>query len=320
MSGKQGFENERRWLQHLIPAQKAAQNPKLFALVGFDRAESEYLIELAKERLKTAGIDLSMQAQVMNEAALAELKCYQYSLFDASPFLLYEMSGLSLSGQKQWVETLSASGISAMLVVTSGKFESCWSLILSDSNILDVSEEKPWHRQDRLSEWFRAFLKHKGLDISAAFAIEVVQAYNLDRRALKTQAQAWADEKGYQGSISTLDLQMNPSYTVWKLLDDLWQAKTGHALLKLASLLKDEPSGISLSALLRQQWATIGGYFENAQAAHKKNLEAVAKRLGKERWKQGLIKIHQAQIDLRSSKPPQAVLERLLIGLMQLQQ
>jgi DNA polymerase III delta subunit len=113
---------------------------------------------------------------------------------------------------------------------------------------------------------------------------------------------------------------MNPSYTVWKLLDDLWQAKTGHALLKLASLLKDEPSGISLSALLRQQWATIGGYFENAQAAHKKNLEAVAKRLGKERWKQGLIKIHQAQIDLRSSKPPQAVLERLLIGLMQLQQ
>lgn len=322
MNARQGFENERKWLQHLALAknEEKGTESKILALVGFEKSEAEYLVELAKERLKSLGIELPSQAEVMNQASLEKLRCYQYSLFDKAPFGLYEMSQLSAGEQKEWAQAFVRADLGVLLIV-SGKLDACWKPFIKTGAVLDVSDEKPWHRQDRICEWFRAFLKHKGLEISLALATEVVQAYGMDRRSLKTQAQTWADEKGYQGSLVPEDLNLDPSYTVWKLLDDLWQSQTGKALLKLSSLLKEEPSGVSLSALLRQQWSALGNCFENAQGAssgHKKNLEAFAARLGFTKWKEGLRKIHKAQLDLRSSMPPQSTLERLLIELTQL--
>lgn len=314
-----GFEKERRWLQTLTSLQEGSSS--LFALVGFEKHEADYLTELARERFKTVGLDLPSQIEPMNEKTLEKLKCFQYSLFEKAPIGLYEMTSLSAKDQQVWLNTIIQSGLSALILASSG-FDKCWKDKFPSSSVLDVSDEKPWHKSERISIWFRAFLKHKGLEISPALASEVVQAYALDRRSLRLQAQLWADEKGYQGVIQPQDLQLDPAYTVWKLLDDLWQMKTGPALQKISSLLKEEPSGISLSALLRQQWSAIGNLFEDASNTsnrRQQQLESVAKRLGMNRWKEGIRKIHSAQLDLRSSKDPKATLERLFIELTQLQ-
>lgn len=313
-----GFEKERRWLTNLT---QAGSKPALFALVGFEKNESEYLLELARDRLKTIDADLSSEIELMDEKALEKLRSFQYNLFQKSPMPLYELTNITVTEQKKWAKTLLESGLGAFIVSTSS-LDVSWKAFIDPSHVLDVTEEKPWHKQDRFVDWLRAFLKSKGVEISESLGVEVVQAYAMDRRSLRSQAQLWADEKGYQGKILPEDLHLDPSYTVWKLLDDIWQRKTSDALTKLATLFKEDPSGISLSALLRQQWSSLGSYFEEgASAANKRQqqLQATAGRLGLQKWKEGIVRLHQTQIDLRSSKPPLESLERLVIKLIELQ-
>ncbi len=197
--------------------------------------------------------------------------------------------------------------------------------------VLDIAEEKPWEKERSCIEGVQAYLK--GVDSQTAHAI--VKQVGTDGETLVQEMEKLICYVGGRREISVKDVAaictgIN-SETIWQLgeaifkLDASTALRIGHALLDegtpLLSLLRQIRSqfqtDLQVAALLAggASPAEVTALFAYMKGAILDRHCQAARHYGLERFKAGLLKIDEAELQAKNSAPERELLEVLIVRL-----
>lgn len=201
--------------------------------------------------------------------------------------------------------------------------------------ILEFAEEKPWEKEKSSVDWVQAHLSALNKTIDAQTAQALVKQVGTDGETLFQEMEKLVCYVGERRAITVQDVRticigVN-NENVWQLGEALFRLDAA-AALRIGHALLDE--GTALLSLLRQirtqfqtdlQVSTIlakGGSPADVTALFGymkgKILEQhchAARHYGWDRFKSGLLKIDEAELQAKSSYPERQLLEVLIVRL-----
>lgn len=313
------------------PFINALRSKEASLFLGLSKQEGDLSLwaEAFKDTIKERG-DLSV-VEAGGALSLVEEALGGASLFTQEPLvIIWGVDKWNAAFQKTVMDRLeNFSGKACFLGLKLAKNTKLYKFFQEKAQVLDLSDEKPWEVQKRLSHELvhQAHLLGKSLELNLAQSL--VQHCSC-RLLLSTELQKVAMYVGDREQITREDLQavgfLSSEYTQWQLMDALLHQDLHSALLFFNELLEQSPAPMLLASLRTQaQNALMLWQFDHSHQKEKmtqhfpylkgnilsKKLEALRK-VGQPFLRGLLIDIHEADHGFKEGQAPEHLVKRFL--------